>query len=452
MVDNIALKNNLLSIQSRSSNYRTRTRIMWLIIFSIALPKGIGPYILGINIDATKILLILSVLFTASIQLNKSLRVKSYSLFLWLIVAACLSFSGYWLSSTQYLFFAYYVLVYVSAFWVSSFLFRDSAFFVKFTNNLAVVLIMSGLLALLDYRFNFIPFEYLRPENEAFIHGYSRGGVFGSLEIVAYKGFDSVTSWFAVDRFVWLSWGVIAYVYSLKEPKWGLKSDILLVATMIGVLEIILSQARVMSMFALLLFMFILAVSLTHKRGRKIYALGFVALLVAAIVMYHDYVVYFLKNVYSILNFHEIEWLQSNLSYSFEVDKRGQALTAITEHFGDTGVYLLPPGPLFYNFTEWFLDVPSEYFDDLTPVITSVFEIGFVPWMMVLSFVVYAVAKKKDKIGQIFVLILAMVFISSIGVFTPRFYYYIFFVLGALLSRSVRYEMSSRTSNSMYNA
>ncbi len=416
---------------------------MWFIILSIVFPKGIGFSVLGNNVDVNKILILLSALLTADAVRRNSFRIDKYSLGLLFIICTCLIFSVFWLSGVQYLIFAYYVLMYVSAFWVADFLFKDSEIFVTFTNNLALALIVSGVCALLDHYFKVIPFELFRPENESFIWEYNRGVAVGSVQMVMYKGWDSASAWFSVDRFVWLSWTVFAYRYCVKEKTSGLKAGVLMAASLLGVIEIVLSQARVLGFVALLLLMLLLVVSLTRisKWGHPV---GIIVLSFLIVSTFSNYVVYFLSNIYSVFDFYRIEAFESALSYSFEVDKRGQAINAI---INDSGVstFCLPLGPLFSSFTNSFLSVPSQYFDNVSAVVTSVFEFGLIPWIMMALFIIHAVLMKKDKIGNVFVVLLIMTILATSAVYTPRFYYYLFFMLGAVVSRGNRVRLSSRT-------
>jgi len=415
---------------------------MWLVILSLVLPPGIGISLMENNIDINKLLTVGSVVITFIFVMKKSWSVKIDSVILFSIIFSILLFSWSWLNSTQYLYFTFYVFMYFFQVFVAKFIFSDVDIFVNFTNNLARCLIFFGIFSLIQYHFKFNIFEYFRPLNEAFITINSRGEVLGHLDVEMYKGFEANRNWYAFSRFILLSWCVFGYTYSFKLKGKGLNSNVLLVSSLLGILEIILTQARVHSVLAILLF-FVLIWTFLMKSKLELkifYSLGIASILIIIALVFREYVVYFLANIYSVFDFYEIEALKTPLTYSYVSDKRGQAVNALMDGFRIEQA-LMPLGPLFYMYTDSVLGVPSEYFDDLSPMLTSLVEFGLVGWTLMSIFTVYAVVKKKGKVGMMFTLLLMATIISSMATFAPKFYFFYFFFIGAILSRSARVEL-----------
>lgn len=336
-------------------------------------------------------------------------------------------FSFFWINNQQYIYFIFFIIFYISAFYLGSFIFENPNTTIYFINRLSLALILTGIFSIINFYFGFFEFiNNFRPFSEEYKLIKSRGDILGTgLYLDAYKGFFSSGNNFAQHRFMWF--GLAAVILASSHFKNSRNNTLLILAILLGLFEIIINQSRYISLMSLvLLFVVLLRVNLLYFVFVII-----LTLIISQIFYFNDTFQYYYASVSSLFPLLGLESFSENFVYSFESDKRGIAFLAMYENLNSD--LLFPDGPLFFNFVGGeYYQIPSEYFDDLTFVLLFILEYGLLPWLFLLLFTLYTFSQKLQNKAIFLKYMLIMVFFSSINVYTTFSYFYLFFFLGAL--------------------
>ena len=97
-----------------------------------------------------------------------------------------------------------------------------------------------------------------------------------------------------------------------------------------------------------------------------------------------------------------------------------------------------PLGPLFWGFEPFALQIESDYFDDLHPFFNIVIEYGLLSLLCFLLLIISALKSSTAFYYRPLFFWLLMVLIAPLSNYTPKFYFYAFFSIGALVgARSI---------------
>ena len=143
---------------------------------------------------------------------------------------------------------------------------------------------------------------------------------------------------------------------------------------------------------------------------------------------------YYIASVSSLGSIIGIESL-TDYKYNFASDKRGLALIGLYSELNNIALYL-SSGPLFFNEIEYLFGIPSDYYDDLSPIIMLFIEFGLLSWLILTTMIIYSYRMISNKQIKFISIMLLVVIIASISVYTPRTLFYIFFFMGAANSAS----------------
>ncbi|MDC6455506.1 hypothetical protein PQZ40_02895 [Alphaproteobacteria bacterium] len=297
-----------------------------------------------------------------------------------------------------------------------------------FVNNIALAYLCVGIIGLLNYYFGLVDINFLRSEAGSYAHAYARGAITPNQELIGYKGSFSNTHWFAIDRFIWMSLSACFLWYANRTKDHSINKHVLMVSIAIGSCEIILSQARVLSLVSVILFLYSLY---AYKKIYIVYLTGFL-LIVSPLIK--DYAFFYYTNIYSLAGilFEDM----SGFSYNLGTDKRYQAIIGILENFEQ--IIFAPLGPLFWNFSPLVLGTQSEYFDDLYPMINIIPEYGLFPLVFFLLLIARALKFSRGLFYRPLFFWLLLTLLASVANYMPKFYFYAFFAIGALIgARSI---------------
>ena len=392
----------------------------------LVFPSGIGLSYWGKNVDVNMVIFILITLLSLNSLVN--LRAKREDGIAALFFLSALLFSLSWLSSFQYLFYIYIIIFYFSSYFIARLFFSERSSIIYFVNNIALAYLLVGIIGFLNYYFDFLNFNLLRPEAEAYAHEYTRGEITANLELIAYKGFFAHTHWFAMDRFVWMSLSACFLWYANRAKEHSINRHVLMASIAFGSIEIIWSQVRMLSLISIIVFL----CSLYAYKSKYIPFLAVFLLIITP--LFNDHAYYFFSNIYSLAGifFEDI----NGFSYVLETDKRYLALMAILENYEQ--IILAPLGPLFWNFSPHLLGTESEYFDDLHPLLKMVLEYGLASLVFFLLLIVSALRSSRSIYYLPLFFWLLLILSASISLGSPRFYFYMFFGIGALVgARSI---------------
>ena len=410
--------------------------IGYLVSLSILFPKGIGIAIGNNVLDVNKILILISVLF--AIKINKSLIINKYTLFIILFIFLIFLQSYSWHDSTQYIFLIFYILFYFSSYFVGKSILTSKDSILNFAAILSKLYLFFTPVAMLDYFFRFMPLALLRPHNEGFSIMKNRGEI-GGVKLDYYMGFDFNLHYFTFDRAVLFSLLfliLILFKSSIKNKK---LITLFLVVISIVMVEIILSQARFTTLFCAVLYLFVL-----FKYWRKKIVIFAIATIGLGIILSINRVLYYIAGVISLFNLIGLSNTKySSLKFVLETDKRYEAITNFfTKFIGGEFNFLSAQGPLFFNFQKEIMGVPADNWDDVTAILNSILEFGFIPWLLIVSVCIHLFWKNKSRVGKNLFLLILMTMFFTIPTFSPRFYYYFFFLLGGIVANkksTVRY-------------
>ena len=398
-----------------------------LLIFYLVFPTGIGLEVKNQNFDLNKIsyLIILLIIFLINIKTRLSINLSHY--FILLFIFSSLIFSVFWISSIQYVYLGYIIIFYVSAFWVGQIIFEHPKSFYHFINRISLGFFLSGICSLLYFNYGmFDIINELRPNAEAYLETKSRGDILGSGSILGYRGFLSNGNIFALDRFIWMTFSILGLIFAINYKVIKINNKILFISIFLGFLELILSQSRLFTILALLALLY-----LFYKINiNKILLLLSIIFLLLLVILFTDInFMYYIASVSSLGPIIGIESL-TDYQYNFASDKRGLALIGLYSELNNIALYL-SSGPLFFNEIEYLFGIPSDYYDDLSPIIMLLIEFGLLSWLILTTMIIYSYRMINNKQIKFISIMLLVIIIASITVYTPRMLFYIFFFMGA---------------------
>ena len=415
--------------------------IIYLFIVFLVFPSGIGVSFLGNNLDVNKIVYLFCLVLTAMFWYKNSHLLNNYDYIPILIIFSAILFTPLWLNSIQYLIFFLNVVLLFSAFYIGRIFFLNEDYSFFFIKKVSIFYIAIGILALLDFRLNMIPLEYLRPNAEAYIHEYSRGTLGNFNAVEAYKGFFAHTHYFSMDRLIWLSLSLIVFILFIGDKRLEESRKFLLISSFLGFLEIVFAQTRYLTLIAILIFVF----AIYKQKNRTWIYLGlFYSLPLIFFIFTTDTFQYYYNSVSTLFVSGMTNELGYSVSYVLENDKRYLALEAIYYNLNDYRTYL-SYGPLMFNYSSVFLGAESDFFDDLSPVVLLMLEYGLLFYLFLCIFIfrVLLIEGYNERLKKCINFLIIVTILSSIAVYNLKFLMYLFFFLGAGCSLSLKHSVKS---------
>ena len=410
--------------------------VAYLVALSILFPKGIGIPIVNNVLDLNKIFILFS--FFLVIRINKSMTINKYTLAIILFIFLVFLQSYSWPSYLQYFFFIYYIIFYFSAYFVGKSILIGENAVLRFATILSKLYLFFTPLAMLDYYLKFLPLTILRPFGEDFNVMKSRGE-FGGITLDYYMGFDFNLHYFVFDRAVMFSLLFILLIFYQSWIKDQKLIKLFLVTITLLMIEIVLSQARFSTLFCGIFYLLVL-----FKYRRKITVIIILVTLLLGLIIFIKRIFYYVEGVLSLFTLIGVRNVEYGFKTLLALDKRYEAITTLFDKLSVGEVNLLSSkGPLFFNFHNKILGVKADNWDDVTPILNSILEFGFLPWLFLLSIFVNLLWANKSHLGKKLILLVFMVSFFTIPSFSPKFYYYFFFIFGGIVASknlSLRYK------------
>ena len=176
-----------------------------LFIISIVFPSGIGISIVGNNLDINKVCYLFCLAFVLIFWIKNPSVLNKYDTIPLFLVLTMIPFSVFWVSNIQFLIFFVSLILFFSSYYVGRVIFMNYDSFLFFLKNISLAYIIIGLIGIFNFYFNIFSLDMFRPNAEEYVAYQTRGNILGTdFVILAYKGLEWHTHFFAQNRFIWM--------------------------------------------------------------------------------------------------------------------------------------------------------------------------------------------------------------------------------------------------------
>lgn len=403
-------------------------------IISLVFPSGIGVTFFGQNLDVNKLCYVFCLFLGLIFWIKNPNIFNKYDTIPIFIILSIFPFSVFWVNNLQYAIFVVSIILFFSAYYVGRLIFVTKESFLYFLKNISLAYIIIGIIGILNFYLNIFSLDFLRPNAEDYISYQTRGNILGSdFIILAYKGMEWHTHFFAINRFIWMSLSIAFYIYFERRKEKLEFSNILFLSAFLGFIEIVLAQTR----YLILLSAFVFSIFLFLKPNKTWF---YISLFFSFPLLYlfttTDVFLYYFQAINTLFTSGLTNEEGKVISYVLESDKRYISFFAIINNLSDPRIYL-SYGPLFYNYVgDFFLNTKSDFFDDLSNIVILFIEYGILMYVLMITFVVYVILLRGSDLKKYMNYILILVVIAPLVVYYPRYLFYLFFFLGVCFSMS----------------
>ena len=407
-----------------------------LFIISIVFPSGIGLSVVGNNIDINKVCYLFCLALVLIFWIKNPSVLNKYDTLPLFLLLSIIPFSVFWISNIQYLIFFASIILFFSSYYVGRIMFVTYDSFLFFLKNISLAYIIIGIVGIINFYFDIFSLDIFRPNSEDYVSYQTRGNIIGGdFVILAYKGLEWHTHFFATNRFIWMSLSLAFYIYFERKNIKINFSNILLFSATLGFIEILLAQTRYLSLMSFLVF----SVLLFFKPNKTwFYVSLFFSIPVIILFVNTDTFFYYYQALSTLFRSDLTNEEGQIISYVLQTDKRYLSLMAIINNLPDPRIYL-SYGPLFYNYVgDYFMGARAGDFDDLTPNILLFLEYGFLTYFFLIFYIFFVIFLKGTSIKKYINYILILVIFSVAASHYPRYIFYLFFFLGVCFSMSYK--------------
>ena len=407
-----------------------------LFIISIVFPSGIGISVVGNNIDINKVCYLFCLALVLIFWIKNPSVLNKYDTIPLFLLLSIIPFSVFWISNIQYLIFFVSLILFFSSYYVGRIMFVTYDSFLFFLKNISLAYIIIGIVGIINFYFDIFSLDIFRPNSEDYVSYQTRGNIIGGdFVILAYKGLEWHTHFFATNRFIWMSLSLAFYIYFERKNIKINFSNILLFSATLGFIEILLAQTRYLSLMSFLVF----SVLLFFKPNKTwFYVSLFFSIPVIILFVNTDTFFYYYQALSTLFRSDLTNEEGQIISYILQTDKRYLSLMAIINNLSDPRIYL-SYGPLFYNYVgDYFMGARAGDFDDLTPNILLFLEYGFLTYFFLIFYIFFVIFLKGTSIKKYINYILILVIFSVAASYYPRYIFYLFFFLGVCFSMSYK--------------